>query len=83
MAEKKIGKVIHYYDKIMVAVVKLAGKLSVGDSIKVRRGDEETESVVESMQVEHEAVKSGKKGEEVAVKLSAPTKAGAAIYKLE
>ena len=83
MAEKKIGKVIHYYDKIMVAVVKLSGKLSVGDSIKVARGEQEGESVVESMQVEHEAVKSGKKGEEVAIKLSAPAKAGAVVYKTE
>ena len=83
MAEKKIGKVIHYYDKIMVAVVKLSGKLSVGDSIKIARGGQEGESVVESMQVEHEAVKSGKKGEEVAIKLSAPAKAGAVVYKTE
>ena len=83
MAEKKIGKVIHYYDKIMVAVIKLTGKLSVGDSIKIARGGQEGESVVESMQVEHEAVKSGKKGEEVAIKLSAPAKAGAVVYKTE
>ena len=83
MAEKKVGKIIHYYDKIMVAVIKLSGKLSVGDSIKIARGGQEGESVVESMQVEHEAVKSGKKGEEVAIKLSAPAKAGAVVYKTE
>jgi len=82
MAEKEIGKVIHYYDKAMVAVVKLSGKIALGDMIKVVRGDNEFEMKVESMQVEHKSVKSGKKGEEVAIKVSNPTKQGARIYKV-
>lgn len=82
MAEKEVGKVTHYYGKIMVAVIKLAGKLSVGDNIKIVRGEEESEMTVESIQIDHEAVKSGKKGDEVAIKLAGPTKEGAVIYKV-
>lgn len=81
--EKEIGKVAHWYDKISVAVVKLSGALKVGDRIKVKRGEEEFEEIVSSMQLDHEPVQNGKKGQEVAVKLSQPAKDGALIFKVE
>ncbi|KKR02784.1 MAG: hypothetical protein UT26_C0019G0001, partial [Microgenomates group bacterium GW2011_GWC1_39_12] len=37
--EKPIGKVIHFYDKINVAIVKLDKKLSVGEKVKFVKGD--------------------------------------------
>ena len=82
MAEQELGKVIHYYDKAMVAVVKLSGIIALGDTIKVVRGDKEFEMKVESMQVEHKPVESGKKGEEIAIKIDNPTKEGALVYKI-
>lgn len=82
MAEKEVGKVTHWYDKIGVAVVKLSGSLSVGDQIKVTRGDSEFETSVSSMQIDHEDVPAGKKGDEIAIKLSQPTKEGAVIFKM-
>lgn len=81
--EKEVGKVIHWYDKIGVAVVKLAGKLAQGDKIKVKRGAEEFEDAVASMQINHEAVSAAKKGDEVALALSQKVKEGAKIYKIE
>jgi len=35
MADFKVGKVTHYFNKIGVAVVELVGTLTVGDSIKI------------------------------------------------
>jgi U32 family peptidase len=75
-----VGKVIHWYDKISVAVVKLGKSLKVGDSIKVKHGESEFEDKVTSMQLEHEAIKSGKKGEEVAIKLSQKANVGSEIH---
>ncbi len=83
MEEKEIGKVTHYYDKIGVMVVKLTGKISVGDKIKVKRGEEEFEEMIESMQIEHENIEKAKKGDEIAIKVSQPTKEGAVVYKVE
>ena len=83
MAEKNIGEVTHWYDKIGVAVVKLSATLKVGDKVKVKRGAEEFEESVSSMQLDHAPVQSGKKGQEVAIKLSLPAKDGALIYKAE
>lgn len=81
--EKEIGKVIHWYDKIGVAVVALKGALKVGDRIKVRRGTEEFEDTVASIQLEHQPIEVGKKGQEVAIKLSQKAKEAAVVFKLE
>jgi len=77
-----IGKVIHYYDKAMVIVVKLEKPVSVGDMIKIKRGEEEVEQKIESMQIEHEQVEKAKKGDEIAIKVDQPTKEGAEVYKV-
>lgn len=83
MEEKLIGKVTHYFDKAMVMVVKLEETIAAGDKIKIKRGDEEFEETIESMQIEHEAVENAKAGDEVAIKISQATKEGAEVYKIE
>jgi len=82
MADKKIGKVIHFYDKISVGVVSLTAGLSVGDTIKVKKDKDKFTQEVKSMQIEHKEVDKVKKGDEVAIKLDQPTKKGAEIYKI-
>ena len=81
MADKdSLGKVIHYYDKIGVAVIKLDKPLKVGDKVKFVHGEDSFEQAVESMQLEHAQVKSGKKGQEIAVKVDKETKSGTQVY---
>lgn len=80
--EKEIGKVIHYFDKAMVAVVKLSGDLAIGDAVKFTHGEHEFTQAVESMQVEHKVVQSGKAGDEVAVKVNEATHQNAKVYKI-
>lgn len=75
-----VGEVIHWYDKIGVAVVKLKKGLKVGDSVKVKHGDEEFEDSVSSMQLDHAPVQSGKSGDEVAIKLSQKARDGSEIH---
>ena len=79
---KPVGKVIHFFDKIMVAVVVLESALKVGDKIKIVRGDESFEETIESMQIDHQNCVSASRGQEVAIKFSRPTKDGALIYKV-
>ena len=75
-----LGKVIHYYDKIGVAVVKLSKAIKTGDSVKFVHGDKEFEQTIESLQLEHETVKAGKKDEEVAMKVDQEVKRGTQIF---
>lgn len=82
MSGKKIGRVVHYYDKIKVAIVRLDTDLKVGDKIRFTRGGEDLfEQEVESMQIEHNEVKSAKKGDEVGVKTTEAVKEGAEAFK--
>jgi len=83
VADLRVGKITHYYDKLGVAVVELIGDLGVGDKIKVVSGENEFTQDVESMQAEHEQVKSAKKGESVGLKVNEPAKKGAEVFKTE
>ena len=74
-----IGKVIHYYDKIGVAVVKLEKTLKVEDKVKFTKGDKSFEQTIESMQLDHKPVTSGKKGEEIAIKVGEIVKSGTTL----
>ena len=80
---KQIGKVTHYYDKAGVAIVKLTAPVAVGDTLKFKRGEQEFEQTISSMQVEHEAVEKAKKGAEVGVKVDQVVKKGTEVSKGE
>lgn len=83
MAEKQVGTVTHWYDKLGVAVVKLTGKLAKGARIKVKKGEEEFEDTVASLQIDHKDVASAKKGDDAAMKLSQKAKEGSGIFLVE
>lgn len=83
MADFKIGKVTHYYNKIGVAIVELDADLAHGERVKFTRGGEDLfEQSVTSMQIEHEKVESAKKGDVVGLKTVAEVKEGAEVYKV-
>ncbi len=81
MASKDLlGKVTHYYDRLGVAVIKLDKPLKTGNKLKFVHGQDEFYQSVESMQLEHEQIESGKKGQEVAVKVDKNVKSGTLVY---
>lgn len=79
--EEQIGKVIHFYDKISVAVVRLEAGLNAGDTIHVKGKITDFEQTAGSMQINHESVGAGKQGDEVAIKTEQKVKEGDAVYK--
>lgn len=78
--EKPIGKVIHYYNNISVAIVKLEKKLSVGKTVKFVKGDNVFEQTVESMEIKHGKLTEAKPGDEVGIKVDQTAKEGALMY---
>jgi hypothetical protein len=83
MADFKVGKVTHYYDKIGVAVVELDGGLAKGDEIKFVRGGEDLfKQKVLEMQVEHDKLESAGKGQVIGLKTEQEVKEGAEVYKV-
>jgi len=83
MAELQVGKVTHYFDKIGVAVVLIEeSSLNEGDTIKIVDHENEFTQQVTSMQVNHQAVQTANKGDEVGMKVDQPVKDGALVFKI-
>lgn len=85
IADQKIGKVTHYYDKIGVAVVKLKqGDLKKGDTIKLvdKNGQEFTQEVA-SMQIAHADIDIAKAGDEFGLKVDAEVKGNSDVSKVK
>lgn len=83
MADYRVGKVTHYYDKIGVAIVELESDLANGDRIKFVRGGEDLfEQKVESMQIEHNKIESAKSGDVIGLKVDQPVKEGSEVFKI-
>lgn len=82
MSDTKIGEIIHYYNKIGVAVIKVLSTIKVGDRIKISGHDHEFEQEIVSMQVEHQNISTAKKGDDVGMKVDQPAKDGDEVYKV-
>lgn len=80
--EKLIGRVIHYYDKLKVAVLKLDSLLKVGDEIRIEGGDVDFTQTVESMQFDHKDIKKAKAKEEVGIKVAQKVRDGYRVFKI-
>lgn len=72
--DKPLGTITHYYNKIGVAIIDLAGPLSVGDKIKIVGHEHEFTQDVTSLQLQHKAIDKAKKGDDVGVKVDEPVK---------
>ena len=85
MADVKVGKITHYFDKIGVAVLEVTDNpIAIGDKIKIVGHGDEIEQEVTSMQVEHKNVPKAAKGDVVGLKIDGhKVKEGAKVYKIE
>ena len=78
-----IGKVVHYFSKIEVAVIGLSASLSAGDSIRIVGGeDTDFTQEVGSMEVDHQKIEKAKKGDEVGLKVDQKVREGYKVYKV-
>lgn len=82
MADFKIGRIVHYYDKIGVAVLELTDGLAVGDTIRISGHGKEFTQAVNSMQVEHENIQEAKKGQAIGLKVEQEVKEGDEVFKV-
>lgn len=80
MTGKKIGKVVHFYDKIGVAIIDLDSQIKLGDIVTFKKGDEEIEETIESIQIEKSAVESAGKGDVVGVHVHSTIKEGMEVF---
>ena len=76
---KIVGRIVHYYDRIGVAIVELARPVRLGDMVHMKRGDLDYIQMVRSLHIEHEPVQSAKKGQVVGLKVDLPVHEGTMV----
>ena len=83
MKEKEIGYISKYFGQISVAAIEItAGKLSVGDTVHIKGHTTDMNVEVGSMQVEHDAVDSAKKGDSIGLKVTGKARRKDKVFKL-
>jgi len=83
VTEAQVGKIIHYYNKIGVAIVDVSAPLKVGDTIKISGHDKEFTQTVNSIQIEHQQIQSAKKGDQIGLKVDQPVKEKDLVYRVK
>jgi len=77
---KKIGDVIHYFNKINVAILKLSNPLNANDRILIKGHTTDFEQDIREMQYDHKSIESAKKGQEVGIKVDAQVREGDEVF---
>lgn len=79
---KLVAEVTHFYDKISVAILKIADgcELKVGDKVHFRGNETDLEESIESMQLFKEPIEVAKAGQEIGIKVSQKLKEGDKAY---
>ncbi len=77
-----VGVVVHYFDKIGVAVLDLQNSLEVGEWIGfVVNGELLFEQEVTSMQIDHQDIDVAYPGDNIGLKIDAAVDVGTEVYK--
>ena len=83
MARERIGEVLKFFSKPGVAAVKItAGKLHVGDTIRIMGHATDLTEVVGSMEMDNSKVESASIGDFVGIKISDRVRAGDEVFKV-
>ena len=83
MADKKaVAEVIHWFDKVSVAILRIekGAKIKTGDMVVVGDGEKEFEQEIGEIQVDHKPVAEATAGMEVGVKFDQKTREGTKVY---
>jgi len=80
--EKPIGMVTHYFGHIGVGIIKLAASLEVGDEVRITGGEKtDFNQTVNSMQIDHQEVKTAAKGKVIGLKVKEIVRQGYKVYR--
>jgi U32 family peptidase len=80
--ENPVGRVIHYYNRIGVAVLELTNELNIGDTVLFLGHTTDFIQHVTSMQINHTPVQVVGPGREVAIKVDAPVRKWDEVFKV-
>lgn len=79
---EEVGRIGDFFAKASAAVIHLTAPLRVGETIYIKGHTTEIRQVVESMQVDRQAVQDAQAGQAVGVKVTARCRKHDVVYKL-
>ena len=79
---KAVGRVTHYFSKIGVGVIELAGAIKAGDKVRIKGATTDFEQKIDSMQIDHKEADKAKKGHAVGLKVSDRVRENDKVYKI-
>lgn len=84
MDKIEVGKVIHYFDKLKVAIIKLTkSDLKIGDTVGlVSKSGETFTQTISSMQIEHAQIDLAAKGDTFGLQTEKEVKENSQVYKI-
>ena len=77
-----IGRVGDFFSKVSAAVIHLTAPLRVGETIYIKGHTTDVQQVVESMQVDRQAVQEAQAGQSVGVKVASRCRKHDVVYKV-
>ena len=82
MEKVEIGRVSHYFGKPQVAAIVLTDGLKVGDRISIQGHTTDFETVVQSIQIEHDSLEEAEAGDNVGIKVPEKAREHDVVYKI-
>jgi putative protease len=83
MGEEVVGKVTDYFAKIGVAGIQVTtGSLSVGETIRIKGHTTDVTQVVDSIQLEHQAVPRAEAGQSIGIRVKERVRRGDSVLKV-
>jgi putative protease len=79
---QEVGKVVHFFTRINVAVIDLTASISVGDRILIKGPTTNLEQTVGSMEIEHEKVTRAEAGQSIGLKVDDRVRETDIVYKI-
>lgn len=80
--EVLVGEVTHFFQKIMVAIIKVSKGLATGDEIRIQGGEIDFTQKVKSMEMDHQKVKKVKAGQSVGLEIETRVRPGYKVFKI-
>ena len=82
VAGKVIGKITHYFPKVMAGVIKLKDTLTLGERIKIKGHTTDFTQTITSMQIDRVPITTAKKGDEIGLLVNSRVRRRDVVYKI-
>ena len=78
---REVGRVLHFFGRINVAVIELNDAVSIGDQIFIKGPTTDVQQTVDSMEIEHVKVNQAGAGQSIGMKVKRRVRENDTVYK--